>query len=135
MMLICRAVFRDFFLCASMATGLVFVVSSVFSFRFLWLHQRTSCSSSCRHTGSSPSLIVSLTVGSPAKLLVRVLGDAVACVECKEQWGQGTPLGSASAEGLGCGGELAQPQQLLQSARVLVILRELAGLSKVEQIG
>lgn len=78
---------------------------------------------------------MSLTVGSPAKLHVRVLGDAVVTVECEEQWGQETPLGSANAEGLGCGGELCQPQQLLQSARVLVILRELAGLSKVEQIG
>lgn len=108
---------------------------TVFSFRFLWLHQRTGCSSSCRHTGSSPSLIASLTAGSPAKLHVRVLGDAVVGVECEEQWGQDTPLGSASAEGLGSGGELSQPQQLLQSTRVLVILRELAGLSKVEQIG
>lgn len=78
---------------------------------------------------------MSFTEGSPAKLHVKVFGDAVVCVECEEQWGQDTPLGSASAEGLGCGGELSQPQQLLQSARVLVILGELAGLSKVEQIG
>lgn len=106
---------------------------TVFSYRYLWLHQRLL---QLLPTYGLLSILDRVIDGPViSKVARRVLGDAVVCVECEEQWGQETPLGSASAEGLGCGGELSQPQQPLQSTRVLVILRELAGLSKVEQIG